>query len=99
MFEGGLVTQTVVEMQQGLLLVMAIGDGSSLAVLASDCDIGLVAYEMALLVEKVTRTLAPDTARRAPASGWQLARDSVDPDDYLLRRILSGLRNTCAAAG
>ena len=70
-FEGGPVTQTVVEMRQGLLLVMAISDGSSLAVLASDdCDMGLVAYEMALLVEKVGRALtpAPRGALR-PASG------------------------------
>src|ERR1700730_2139598 len=60
-FEGGPVTQTVVEMQRGLLLVMAISDGSSLAVLASaDCDMGLVAYEMALLVERVGRALTPD---------------------------------------
>ena len=60
-FEGGSVTQTVVEMQRGLLLVMAISDGSSLAVLASaDCDMGLVAYEMALLVERVGRALTPD---------------------------------------
>ena len=55
------MTQTVVEMQRGLLLVMAISDGSSLAVLASaDCDMGLVAYEMALLVERVGRALTPD---------------------------------------
>src|SRR4029077_3473263 len=60
-FEGGPVTQTVVEMRRGLLLVMAISDGSSLAVLASDdCDIGLVAYEMALLVERVGRALTPE---------------------------------------
>ena len=60
-FEGGPVTQTVVEMQRGLLLVMAISDGSSLAVLASaDCDMGLVSYEMALLVERVGRALTPD---------------------------------------
>jgi uncharacterized protein len=59
-FEGGPVTQTVVEMQRGLLLVMAIGDGSSLAVLASaDCDMGLVAYEMTLLVDRVGRALTP----------------------------------------
>ena len=52
-FEGGPVTQTVVEMERGLLLVMAISDGASLAVLAStECDMGLVAYEMALLVEQ-----------------------------------------------
>ena len=61
-FEGGAVTQTVVEMRKGLLLVMAISDGSSLAVLASaDCDMGLVAYEMALLVERVGEALTPDT--------------------------------------
>jgi predicted regulator of Ras-like GTPase activity (Roadblock/LC7/MglB family) len=54
-FEGGTVTQTVVEMQ-------AISDGSSLAVLASaDCEMGLVAYEMALLVESVGQALTPDT--------------------------------------
>jgi uncharacterized protein len=60
-FEGGTVTQTVVEMRKGLLLVMAISDGSSLAVLASaNCDMGLVAYEMALLVERVGEALTPD---------------------------------------
>ncbi len=59
-FEGGQVTQTVVEMQRGLLLVMAISDGSSLAVLAgADCDMGLVAYEMTLLVERVGGALTP----------------------------------------
>jgi len=59
-FEGGAVAQTVVEMHRGLLIVMAISDGSSLAVLASpDCDMGLVAYEMALLVERVGRALTP----------------------------------------
>ena len=59
-FEGGPVTQTVVEMERGLLLVMAISDGSSLAVLAStECDMGLVIYEMALLVEQAGRALTP----------------------------------------
>jgi predicted regulator of Ras-like GTPase activity (Roadblock/LC7/MglB family) len=60
MFEGGTVTQTVVEMERGLLIVTAISDGSSLAVLASaDCDMRLVAYEMVLLVERVGRALTP----------------------------------------
>ena len=59
-FEGGTVAQTVVEMYRGLLIVMAISDGSSLAVLASpDCDMGLVAYEMALLVARAGRALTP----------------------------------------
>ncbi|MEU7879726.1 roadblock/LC7 domain-containing protein [Microbispora bryophytorum] len=59
-FEGGTVSQTVVEMQRGLLLVMAISDGSCLAVLAApDCDMGLVAYQMTLLVERAGQVLTP----------------------------------------
>jgi predicted regulator of Ras-like GTPase activity (Roadblock/LC7/MglB family) len=58
--DGGLVKQTVVEMDRGLLLVMAISDGSCLAVLAgSSCDVGLVAYEMTLLVSRGGDVLTP----------------------------------------
>jgi predicted regulator of Ras-like GTPase activity (Roadblock/LC7/MglB family) len=71
-FEGGPVTQTVVEMQRGLLIVMAISDGSSLAALAAaDCDMGLVAYEMALLVERVGRALTPNVRNPMPSSDWR----------------------------
>lgn len=60
MFEGGAVTQTVVEMQRGLLIVVSIGDGSTLAVLAArDCDMGLVAYEMTMLADRAGRALTP----------------------------------------
>ncbi|MDS1269584.1 roadblock/LC7 domain-containing protein [Lipingzhangella sp. LS1_29] len=59
-FEGGAVTQTVVEMEQGLLLLMSVSDGSVLAVLAAaECDLGLVAYEMTLLVDRAGRALTP----------------------------------------
>ncbi|MET7332877.1 roadblock/LC7 domain-containing protein [Nonomuraea sp. NPDC005650] len=59
-FEGGSVTQTVVEMQRGLLIVMAISDGSVLTVLAGpDCDMGLVAYQMTLLVDRAGQALTP----------------------------------------
>lgn len=59
-FEGGMVTQTVVEMERGYLFIMAISDGSCLAVMASvGCDIGLVGYEMALLVERAGAVLTP----------------------------------------
>jgi predicted regulator of Ras-like GTPase activity (Roadblock/LC7/MglB family) len=61
MFDGGSVTQTVVDMERGLLIVMAISDGSSLAVLVGDdCDMGLVAYEMSLLVVRVGDALTPE---------------------------------------
>jgi predicted regulator of Ras-like GTPase activity (Roadblock/LC7/MglB family) len=58
--DGGLVTQTVVEMDQGLLVVMAISDGSCLTVLAaSACDVGVVAYEMTVLVTRAGDVLTP----------------------------------------
>jgi uncharacterized protein len=59
-FEGGPVIQTVVEMQVGVLVVMSVSNGASLAVLAAaTCDLGLVAYEMSMLVERVGRMLTP----------------------------------------
>ena len=59
-FEAGETIQALVEMEAGLLLVKAISDGSSLAVLAAaQCDIDLVAYEMTLLVEAVGEVLTP----------------------------------------
>ena len=64
MFQGGGVNQTVVEMHRGLLIVMSISGGASLAVLAAvDCDMGLVAYEMALLAERAGRVLTPEVRR------------------------------------
>ena len=59
-FGGGSVNQTVVEMEKGFLFVMSISDGSVLAVLATlQCDIGLVGYEMALLVARAGDVLTP----------------------------------------
>ncbi|HEY8478660.1 MAG TPA: roadblock/LC7 domain-containing protein [Spirillospora sp.] len=50
-FGGGPVRQTIVEMQSAFLLVSVAGKGACLAVLADeDADVGLIAYEMAMLV-------------------------------------------------
>jgi predicted regulator of Ras-like GTPase activity (Roadblock/LC7/MglB family) len=69
LFEGGAVLQTVVEMERGYLMLMSVGDGSNLAVLTQEsADIGQVGYEMALLVERVGRTIQAQ-ARVAPAGG------------------------------
>jgi len=60
-FEAGGVIQTVVEMDRGIVLTMIISDGSSLAVLASpSCDIGLIGYEMTLLVDRAGNLLTPE---------------------------------------
>jgi predicted regulator of Ras-like GTPase activity (Roadblock/LC7/MglB family) len=59
-FEAGMPTQALVEMQGGLMLVKSVSDGSSLCVLASpECDTDLVSYEMSLLVEAVGEVLSP----------------------------------------
>ncbi|WP_007026823.1 roadblock/LC7 domain-containing protein [Saccharomonospora iraqiensis] len=60
-FDGGEVTQTVVEMEKGYLFLMSISDGSCLAVLAAPtADIGTVAYEMTLLVDRVGQQMTPE---------------------------------------
>ncbi|MBT2232746.1 roadblock/LC7 domain-containing protein [Nonomuraea sp. NEAU-A123] len=71
-FEGGDVTQTLIEMRRGLLLAMAISDGSCLAVLAApDCDMGLVAYQMTILVERAGQVLTPAVrAELSAARTW-----------------------------
>jgi uncharacterized protein len=59
-FAAGLPTQALVEMVDGLMIIKAISDGSSLCVLASpDCDTELVSYEMSLLVEAAGEVLSP----------------------------------------
>ncbi|RZQ65340.1 roadblock/LC7 domain-containing protein [Amycolatopsis suaedae] len=68
-FEGGTVAQTVVEMANGFMFLMSISDGSCLAVLgAPSSDIGLVVYEMTLLVDRVGRQMTPKQRAQAQAS-------------------------------
>jgi predicted regulator of Ras-like GTPase activity (Roadblock/LC7/MglB family) len=58
-FGGGPVRQTIVEMQSAFLFVTAAGPGACLAVLAAaDSDIGMVAYEMAMLVQRIGHTMS-----------------------------------------
>jgi len=57
---GGEVHHLLVETEGGLLLVMQVSDGSSLAVLAEgNADVGLLGYEMALLVTRMGDALTP----------------------------------------
>jgi len=51
-FDGGAVTQALVTMARGTLVIMAIDQGSTLAVLTTaTADLDTVAYEMTMLVE------------------------------------------------
>jgi uncharacterized protein len=58
--DAGLTTRVLVDMDGGLMMIMAMSDGSSLAVLADpESDTDLVSYEMTLLVEAVGDVLSP----------------------------------------
>jgi predicted regulator of Ras-like GTPase activity (Roadblock/LC7/MglB family) len=68
-FEAGEVRQTMVELDRGFLFVAAAGQGSCLAVFAvAEADLGLVAYEMAVLVGRSGEHIKVNT-RAAALSG------------------------------
>jgi predicted regulator of Ras-like GTPase activity (Roadblock/LC7/MglB family) len=60
MFGMDRVEQVLIEMTHGHMFVSTISDGSCLAVLADKrADLGLVGYEMALMVDRVGVVLSP----------------------------------------
>lgn len=60
-FSAGGVRQLIVEMDDGFLFVARVSDGSVLAVMCeSECDIGLVGYEMSLLIGRIGNVLTPE---------------------------------------
>ena len=68
-FGVGPVRQTVIEMDAGYLLVAAAGSGTCLAIITGpDADLGLVAYEMAVLVQRSGEQVRVST-RAAALSG------------------------------
>jgi predicted regulator of Ras-like GTPase activity (Roadblock/LC7/MglB family) len=63
------VRQTVVEMRSAYRLVTVAGQGACLAVLCTEhADIGLVAYEMAMLVTRVGPHLSSASRFTDPTS-------------------------------
>ncbi len=67
-FQAGAVRQTIIELEQGILFVIAAGEGSCLAALCpADADAGLVAYEMAMLVKRARPHLASQSWFPVPA--------------------------------
>ncbi len=81
LFQGGPAVQTVVVMNQGMLILQLIGDTSVLAVLAApECDLGLVSYEMALLGEQACRILTPEVRHpRTRRAVRPAASDRITP--------------------
>jgi len=61
-FHGGEVRQTIIEMEFAFLLVSAAGQGTCLAVLTSaEPNVGVVAYEMAMLVRRMGKYLGSES--------------------------------------
>jgi hypothetical protein len=59
-FDGGTVTQALVTMARGTLVIMAIDQESSLAVLTTaTADLDTVAYEMTMLAEEAGSIFTP----------------------------------------
>lgn len=60
-FRGGEVRQTIIEMEHAFLFVIAAGKGTCLAVLTSaDPNVGVIAYEMAMLVRRMGKYIAAE---------------------------------------
>jgi predicted regulator of Ras-like GTPase activity (Roadblock/LC7/MglB family) len=71
-FGGGEVRQTIIEMEYAFLFVTAAGQGTCLAVLTSaEANMGVTAYEMAMLVRRMGKYLAanPRFPDHEPAAG------------------------------
>jgi predicted regulator of Ras-like GTPase activity (Roadblock/LC7/MglB family) len=69
-FGGGEARQTIIEMESGFLLVTAAGSGTCLAVITGPgAELGLVAYEMAILVRRSAEHIRVNT-RATALSGW-----------------------------
>ncbi len=58
-FDCGAVTQALVVMERSTLVIMAIDDEASLALVTTAADLDLVAYEMTMLVEQAGRIVTP----------------------------------------
>jgi predicted regulator of Ras-like GTPase activity (Roadblock/LC7/MglB family) len=87
--DNGAVTQALVTMRLGTLVIMAIDHGSSLAVLTTAAaDLDMVAYEMTMLVEEAGSLFTPPARQAAGAR-----RPGIGPVDAatgLPRRDVSG---------
>lgn len=71
-FRGGPVRQALIEMRDSYLILTAAGPGAHLAVLTNQgADVGVVAYQMNMLVKKIGEHL-----RAAPRAGVAAAADN-----------------------
>ncbi|MEU2257802.1 roadblock/LC7 domain-containing protein [Nocardia xishanensis] len=74
-FTKGALQQTVIELEHGFLVVTEAGDGACLTLLAEiDADLGLIAYEMNVIVGQVRDQLSAGPRATAGAMHTQHRR-------------------------
>lgn len=62
--------QTLVEIDRGFMIVASIADTAAVIVLTTrEVDLGLVGYELGLLVQRIGRVLTPELRATGPALG------------------------------
>lgn len=67
-FGAGPVSNVIVEMQNGWLFVTGIRDGSLISCLTEkDIDMGAIAFEMSIFVQRVGDSLTPDVRQELKA--------------------------------
>ncbi|GAA3746406.1 roadblock/LC7 domain-containing protein [Salinactinospora qingdaonensis] len=74
-FEAGNIRQSIIEMDKAFLFVAAAGEGACLALVAeAECDVGLVAYEMNKVIQRVGQYLSAPPRPDMPSSAARLER-------------------------
>ncbi|TDQ51625.1 roadblock/LC7 domain-containing protein [Actinorugispora endophytica] len=74
-FGSGNVRQSIIEMDKAFLFIAAAGEGACMAVLAdSECDVGMVAYEMNMVIQRVGQYLTAPPRPDIPGSPSHLQR-------------------------
>lgn len=64
-FQAGAIRETVVSMDQGVMITMPIEDGSSLVALAApNCDLGHIAFELSRFADRLFRLPPPPQPQR-----------------------------------
>ncbi|KII00189.1 dynein regulation protein LC7 [Streptomonospora alba] len=74
-FSAGEIRQTIIEMDDAFLFVAAAGEGACMALLSdTDCDVGLIAYEMNKVIERVGQYLTAPPRPDMPTTPAQVER-------------------------
>ncbi|NYH51031.1 MULTISPECIES: roadblock/LC7 domain-containing protein [Nocardiopsis] len=74
-FAAGGIRQSIIEMDRAFLFVAAAGEGACMALMSdADSDVGLIAYEMNKVIERVGQYLSAPPRPDMPSSAAQVEK-------------------------